>query len=324
MFVQSGQLVLANTVPKDPTFTPSSINNPTSRKPGDTMVTTTDGAMFHVHFDILAFASPVFCSLLTRCTAPNTYKINETSDVFFCFMAMAYSRDIPVLGSFRALDNALQVASKYELSIMKKLLRAALSDPNSQFFLEKDPISSFEIALKHDFAKELSSTSRQLVQYVDIRDSQYLELLRAHTVGTQILNMLALRQAKLADLLLSHERGVVIIDDSATLALLSCQTCCAAAQSLGSKQVQWMMHWAQNAYETLSSSCVTTQDRLFGVGCVLQLMSSPMSCTACRTAIVANPWTYENWMKNIKEKIELRLLTELESQIRLGSSFNFA
>ncbi|KAG9127666.1 hypothetical protein FRC07_011050 [Ceratobasidium sp. 392] len=324
MLVQSGQLVLSNTVSKDSTFKPSAVNSPIGRKPGDTIITTIDGAIFQIHFDILAFASPTFCSLLTPCTAPNTYRINETADVFYCFIGMAYSRDIPVLGSFRALDNALQVASKYGLTIMKKLLRVSLSDPSSQFFLENDPISSFEIALKYDFTKELSSACRRLVQCVNIRDPQFCELLRGSNAGTQILNMLALRQAKLADVLLSQERGVVVMEDSNTLGLLSCVTCCAAAESLKLRYVQWMLHWAQNAYEVLSSSCVTTQDRLFGVGYVLQLTSSPLSCAACQFAIVANSGAYETWMKGIKEKVEQRLLTQLEAQIRPGSNANFA
>ncbi|KAG9084912.1 hypothetical protein FRC06_003834, partial [Ceratobasidium sp. 370] len=221
LLIQSGPTIPDSGISKELTFASPPTDNTFGRKPGDTIITTQDGAIFHVHFDILAFASPVFCSLLTPCLSPNTYGIEEISPVFFCFIRLAYSRDVPVLTSFRALDNALLVATKYELTIMKRLLRGTLSDPTSPLFMEKDPVSTFEIALKHDFPKELALASRQLVQCIDIRDPQCLEVLRACPIGTQILNMLALRQAKLADVLLSQERGVVVIDDPNTLALLS-------------------------------------------------------------------------------------------------------
>ncbi|KAG8684929.1 hypothetical protein FRC08_013404 [Ceratobasidium sp. 394] len=314
--IQNGPTTASNGISKELTLMPPPASNTSRQKPGNTFIITRDGATFLVHFDILAFSSPVFCSLLRPCASPSTYRIDETSPVFLCFLSLAYSRDLPVLTSFRALDNALAVATKYELTMMKKLLRGTLSDPSSPQFMDKDPVSTFEIALKHDFPKELALASRQLVQCTDIRDPQCLELLRTSPIGSQILNMLALRHSKLADILLSQGRGVVVVEDPNTLALLSCETCYAAAKSLKLKYVQWMMHWAQNAYETLSSSCLTTQDRLFGIGYILDMMSGGMSCMACRLAILANLWTYEAWMKNIKQKLEQCLLTELEAQIR--------
>ncbi|QRV90286.1 The BTB (BR-C, ttk and bab)/POZ (Pox virus and Zinc finger) domain [Ceratobasidium sp. AG-Ba] len=313
----SKELALANSS-QSPLATSTGTSN---QRPGDTIITTRDGAMFHVHFDILAFASPVFCKLLTPCSIHNAFFIDEASSEFFCFMKLAYSRDVPVLSSFLALDNALHISTKYELVIMKKLLRGTLSDPSSSCFIEKDPISSFGIALAHNFQKELATASRLLVQCINIRDPQALELLRADSTGTQILNMLALRHAKLADSLLSQERGIVIVEDPNVFTLLSCESCCSTAKSLGLKYVRWMVLWAQSVYETLVSSCITTQGRLFGVGYILDITTrTPGFCAECRSAIVAHHWTYETWITGVKDQLFERLTTELEAQIGLGSN----
>jgi hypothetical protein len=303
----------ANSNLKEPSFVPPTLNSAAGQKPGDTIISTQDGAAFHVHFDILAFTSPVFCTLLTPCLSPNTFTIDEISAVFVCFTGLAYSRDVPRLTTFHALDNALHVATKYELTIMKRLLRGILSDPTSPLFLEKDPISAFGIALNHDFPKELAAASRLVIQRVDFRDPQTLQLLKSSTTGSRIMNMLALRQSKLADALFSMDRGLVLVNDLNVLRLLTCQSCFVSAEARGIKLVQWTTHWAQNAYEILSSSCVTVQHRLFGVGYILEMMSSPMSCVACRGAIAENPQMYEMWMQSIKDKLAQRLVTDLEA-----------
>jgi hypothetical protein len=297
----------------EPTLIPQAIGATPGRKPGDTIISTQDGAAFHVHFDILAFTSPVFCRLLTPCASPNTYVIEEISTVFACFTGLAYSRDVPMITSFRALDNTLHVATKYELTIMKRLLRGILSDPTSPLFLEKDPISAFGIAVKHNFPDELATASRLIIQRVDLRDLQTLQLLKSSTTGTRIMNMLAFRQSKLADALFSIDRGLVLVDDPNVLKLLSCSSCFASVEAREVKLVQWTRHWAQNAYEILSSSCVTVQDRLFGVGYILEMMSSPMSCATCRVAISVNPRLYEMWMQGIKDKLKQCLVNELEA-----------
>lgn len=282
-------------------------------KPGDTIIYTTDQAVYHVHFDILAFASPVFTTLLTPCTPTNWFELNETSAVFSTFLQFAYARDLPPINSFATLDNALGVCAKYELRVMHKLLRGLLSDSTSPVFLENDPLLAFGIALKYDFFPELSQASRFLVRSVDLRDTQSIQVLRSSQTGTKVLGMLALRHAKLADLLLSRDRAIVL-QNPEVLRQLTCHDCFGNWQSLGTTRspVQWITQWAQNAYDVLSHSCVTQQERIFYVGYVLEMMSGPTTCGACRGKITVHVAIYEAWMKTIRDKLEQDLVKDLQ------------
>ncbi|KAF8602924.1 hypothetical protein BDV93DRAFT_557104 [Ceratobasidium sp. AG-I] len=286
-------------------MTPPSLFGPTE-KPGDAIIHTVDGAAFQIHFDILAFASPVFCSLLTPCTV-SAYLINENSKTFALFAKLAYSRDVPVISSFDALDNALHVATKYELRIMKHLLRQLLSNPKSAVYLEKDPISAFDIASKYDLSDELPAVSRAVVHTVDWRDHDTVQLLKSSDGGMKILKMLALRHSKLVDTLLLRDRNLTIVEDLENLRPLACPNCFNVAQMNMMNYVSWTAHWAQQAHDVLLYSCVTKQDRLFSVGYILEMMSGPTSCLPCRCAIATNTGAYEVWIKGVRSRLQQHL-----------------
>jgi hypothetical protein len=220
---------------------------------------------------------------------------------------------VPAIASFPALDAALDVCEKYGLRIMQKLLRGLLSDPMSDVFVEKDPLLAFGIALKYNFSAELTHASRFLIQSIDLRDTQSLQSLRSSSTGSRIMGMLAFRHSKLADLLLSKERGVVF-EKPDILKQLTCRSCFDNWRNLNPSHghVHWMAQWTQDAYEILSYSCVTQQGRLFSIAYILEMMTGPKWCGACRTEIVANVCLYETWMKAIRDKLERYLVQELQ------------
>lgn len=291
---------------------PPSLFRPTE-KPGDAIIHTLDGAVFQIHFDILAFTSPIFCSLLTPC-AVSSYLINENSKVFATFAKLAYSRDVPIISSFDALDTALHVSTKYELRIVKHLLRELLSNPKSAVYLEKDPVSAFGLILKHNLSDELVAASRAIIHTVDWRDPVTLQLLKSSETGMKILKMLSLRHAKLEETLLLRDNHLAIIEDLDALQPLACLNCFSVAQTNMINYVPWAAHWAQQAYDALVYSCVTKQDRLFSVGYVLEMMSGPTLCLACRCAIATNTGAYEVWIKDVRSRLQQHLSDNVEIQ----------
>ena len=282
-----------------------------TEKPGDAFIHTVDGAVFQIHFDILAFASPIFSSLLTPC-AVSAYLINENSKTFALFARLAYSRDVPVILSFDALDNALHISSKYELRIMKHLLRQLFSNPKSAVYLEKDPISAFGIALKHNLSDGLSAVSRAVIHTVDWRDHNTCQKLKSSESGMRILKMLALRHSKLVDTLHLRDHHLAIVEDLENLRSLACLNCFYVARMNMTNYVPWTAHWAQQAYDDLLHSCVTRQDRLFSVGYILEMMSEPTSCLPCRCAIATNTGIYEAWIKGVRSRLQQHLSDDLE------------
>lgn len=289
---------------------PPSLFRPTE-KPGDTVIHTLDGAAFQIHFDILAFVSPVFCSLLTPCSV-SAYLINENSKTFALFAKLAYSRDLPVISSFEALDNALHVSTKYELRIMKHLLIQLFSDPKSAVFLEKEPISAFGVAIKHNLSDEIAAISRALLHTVDWRDSDTVQLLKSSETGTKIFKMLTLRHSKLVDTLVLRDHHLALVEDLETLRPLACPSCFNVAQMNMMNYVSWTAHWAQQAHDVLLYSCVTKQDRLFSVGYVLEMMSGPTACLPCRCVIATKTGAYEIWIKGVRSRLQQHLSDNLE------------
>ncbi|KAB5588739.1 hypothetical protein CTheo_7816 [Ceratobasidium theobromae] len=282
-------------------------------KVGDAIICTLDHAVYSVHFDILASVSPVFKSLLLPGISGNWYEINETSTIFSIFLQLAYARDVPEITSFPAFDVALEVCEKYQLRIMKRLLRGFLSDKDSHVCLEKDPLLAFGVALKHNFPQELAFASRLLIRSINLRDTQNIQLLHSSSTGARILSMIALRHSRLADLLLSNDCGIVQ-EDPEIVKQLTCQSCFGNCQNLNPshRHVHWIARWTQDAYEILLYSCVTQQPKLFTVAYVLEMMTGPKWCGECRARIVANVSLYEVWMSSIRDRLEQHLVQELQ------------
>ncbi|CAE7131419.1 unnamed protein product [Rhizoctonia solani] len=260
---------------------------PTSASAQDTFVCTSDFGVYHVHFPILACASPAFVSLLTPRGSqhmPSCYDIADDSASFCCFLGLVYSRDIPTISTYTGLDHALAVAKKYGLVLSSKLLRGLLLDPESAVHVDKDPWSAFLVSERWGFTNEMNVASRQLVGQLDLADESTLTKLQASESGLKIMTWLVMRQTKLLTFVCSSP----LVQPSVGLVCASCYD----------STSNWPLLWAQNLYKSLLASGEPPE--MFGLASALEVVI----CQACREAVIGDARAVEAWMRSVREGLK--------------------
>ncbi|KAG8705118.1 hypothetical protein FRC08_001832 [Ceratobasidium sp. 394] len=294
---------------------------------GDFTIRSQDEVDFHIHSIILRHASPVFDELLSSGSGDPVVILTEDAQTIRLMLVFVYfSQEQPVIKDHPSLENALEIARKYELASMTASLRSLFWLENSPMHMRNDPVGSYELACIFGFEDIQKACYQHCIRKIDLGDNRTItEIIprcRHPRYVLPLIARLAKRRAIITETL--HAIHVFPMNLLATkwdtthmirdtlASCLMCQKCFAIYEETAFSTVSWQIFWADRACRELSRRPMDECAHVFETSFLCKPYDEEedvtVFCNDCFTHIhLKNHKTWENWAQIVRETLEHKL-----------------
>ncbi|KAF8747625.1 Broad-Complex, Tramtrack and Bric a brac [Rhizoctonia solani] len=304
---------------------------------GDLVLRSTDNVDFSVHALFLSVASPVFSDLLKSGSREEVVLFSERAELLALMLKFIYPRPTPNITSLDLLDDALRVASKYNLDSMKARLCEQLMLRDSPVAIHTDPLRALGIALKHGFttgvelASSISSqqydfgTSENLKKLLEvIQDPAVAALVKA--IGIPFVKSRTLREV----LFQFRQQPMRITNDIESMVCSICRA--ASADSFTRCPIEWQARWASWMFDNIKNRPISVWKDFFALSNVHNAFYQPhlpptitynrsgsqVSVCSCMSLLLGpSQKAFQPWADGVYKYLESQLgfIRELEAKI---------
>jgi hypothetical protein len=298
---------------------------------GDLVLRSSDGVMLHVHSVLLGLASTFFSDMLSIGTkSTDIIDVGDDSETLSLMLAFIYPSAIPTIDTFELLEKGLQIAQKYQVESMLKILDQTLSQGFNNSLIRDSPLRMFYLSSSHGLrASQTASAQRIMSSHCDLRSPQEIVKLAeqnpsaAHLIG--LVGAQGARAKILFDVLFDlSDFGLLpsLSPDEyeAGANIMMCSDCMKSAgisitedwNHPNNYTPSWLHEWARHAFYALSQSPLADCNGLFEPSILRIFSDQSGACDrcidiACQAGATIPVSAFTEWASGVRRYLDREL-----------------